>query len=212
MLLVQLVNRTHFSKVYESSGGWVVDSNALLDWPSAASVLTRVQRRGVIVVLSGRSEGAALKAAIELGVDEARRCRHCAPKDALSRGKAQGLRRYRCKGCGRPKVDATAPTTAFEPVVAIVALEVSGGGTSRPPCVAALRVSREALNRSVGEPVWGNLPEQTVNCRHSRLKDFLRARRGIITRYLEHCLRSFSLVGTTAGISDRASFAGSVIN
>jgi hypothetical protein len=73
-------------------------------------------------------------------------------------------------------------------------------------------VSREALNRSVGEPVWGNLPEQTVNCRHSRLKDFLRARRGIITRYLEHCLRSFSLVGTTPGISDRASFAGSVIN
>ena len=127
-------------------------------------------------------------AAIEFGVDEARRSPHCAPKGALSRGKAQGLRRYRCKGCGRPKVDAPAPTTtAFEPVVAIVALEVSEGGTSRPPCVAALRSSREALNRSIGERVWGNLPEQTVNCRHSRLKDFLRARRGIITRYLVHC-------------------------
>ena len=152
-------------------------------------------------------------AAIEFGVDEARRSPHCAPKGALSRGKAQGLRRYRCKGCGGPKVDALAPTTtAFEPVVAIVALEVSEGGTSRPPCVAALRSSREALNRSIGEWVWGNLPEQTLNCRHSRLKDFLRARRGIITRYLVHCLRSFSLVGIAPGISDRASFAGSVTN
>ena len=39
-------------------------------WLSAA----RGQRREALAVLSGRSEGEASKAAIELGVDEARRC------------------------------------------------------------------------------------------------------------------------------------------
>ena len=70
-------------------------------WLSAARGLTRAQRREVLAVLSGRSEGAASKAAIELGVDEARRCPHCASEGAVSRGMARGLRRYQCKGCGR---------------------------------------------------------------------------------------------------------------
>ena len=52
-------------------------------------------------MLSGRSEGEASKAAIELGVDEARRCPHCVSEGAVSRGMARGLRRYQCKGCGR---------------------------------------------------------------------------------------------------------------
>ena len=43
---------------------------------------------------SGRSEGEASKAAIELGVDEARRCPHCSSEGAVSRGMARGLRRY----------------------------------------------------------------------------------------------------------------------
>ena len=46
-------------------------------WLSAARGLTRAQRREALAVLSGRSEGEASKAAIELGVDEARRCPHC---------------------------------------------------------------------------------------------------------------------------------------
>ena len=75
-------------------------------WLSAARGLTRVQRREALAVLSGRSEGAASKAAIEntgLGVDEARRCPHCASarKGRFPRGMARGLRRYQCKGCGR---------------------------------------------------------------------------------------------------------------
>ena len=70
-------------------------------WLSAARGLTRAQRREALAVLSGRSEGEASKAAIELGVDEARRCPHCAREGAVSRGMARGLRRYQCKGCGR---------------------------------------------------------------------------------------------------------------
>ena len=71
-------------------------------WLSAARGLTRAQRREALAVLSGRSEGEASKAAIELGVDEARRCPALrARAGAVSRGMARGLRRYQCKGCGR---------------------------------------------------------------------------------------------------------------
>ena len=68
-------------------------------------------------------------------------------------------------------------------------LLVSDGGASYPPCAAALGVSHEALNRSMGERVRGDLHVQTVNSRHSRLKDFLRPRRGIATRDLPDPVR-----------------------
>ena len=78
-----------------------MDVKCFQAWLSAASGLARAQRREALAVLSGRSEGEASKAAIELGVDEARRCPHCAREWAVSRGMARGLRRYQCKGCGR---------------------------------------------------------------------------------------------------------------
>ena len=78
-----------------------MDIKGFQAWLSAARGLTRAQRREALAVLSGRSEGEASKAAIELGVDEARRCPHCAREGAVSRGMARGLRRYQCKGCGR---------------------------------------------------------------------------------------------------------------
>ena len=52
-------------------------------------------------MLSEPPEGAASLAAIELGVDDERRCRHCGAGGAVSRGKARGLRRFRCKDCGK---------------------------------------------------------------------------------------------------------------
>ena len=319
-------------------------------WLSAARGLTRAQRREALAVLSDRSEGEASKAAIELGVDEARRCPHCA-EGAVSRGMARGLRRYQCKGCGRtfnalsgtplsglhhkerwlsfgaslakgetvkasaarcdvavstafrwrhrflaaarcdvavsirwrhrflaaarsdsevlkgiveadetyvlesrkgarglgrkarrrggkakkrglsreqvpvlmaadrsgttvsavlPRVDAAALTAALDPVVAKDALLVSDSGASYPPCAAALGVSHETLNRSMGERVRGDLHVQTVNSRHSRLKDFLRPRRGIATRYLDNYLSWFHLVGLAPGANDRACLAAAV--
>ena len=69
-----------------------------------------------------------------------------------------------------PRVDAAALAAALDPVVAKDALLVSDGGASYPPCAAALGVSHEALNRSMGERVRGDLHVQTVNSRHSRLK------------------------------------------
>ena len=55
-----------------------MDSQDFQGWLSAAGGLTRAQRREALAVLSGRSAGEASKAAIELAVDEARRCPHCA--------------------------------------------------------------------------------------------------------------------------------------
>ena len=310
-----------------------MDSQDFQGWLSAAGGLTRAQRREALAVLSGRSAGEASKAAIELAVDEARRCPHCAREGAVSRGMARGLRRYQCKGCGRtfnaltgtplsglhhkerwlsfgaslaegetvkasaercgvaastafrwrhrflaaarggsgvlkgiveadetyvlesrkgarklgrkarrrggkakkrglsreqvpvlmavdrggttfsavlPRVDAMVLTASLDPVVARDALLVSDGGASYPPCAAALGVSHESLNRSMGERVRGDLHVQTVNSRHSRWKDFLRPRRGVATRYLDNYLSWFHLVGLAPGANDRACLAAAV--
>ena len=109
-----------------------------------------------------------------------------------------------------PRVDAAALTAALDPVVAKDALLVSDGGASYPPCAAALGVSHEALNRSMGERVRGDLHVQTVNSRHSRLKDFLRPRRGFATRYLDNYLSWFHLVGLAPGANDRACLAAAI--
>ena len=103
-----------------------------------------------------------------------------------------------------PRVDAMVLTAALDPVVAREALLVSDGGASYPPCAAALGVSHESLNRSMGERVRGDLHVQTVNSRHSRWKDFLRPRRGVATRYLDNYLSWFHLVGLAPGANDRA--------
>ena len=109
-----------------------------------------------------------------------------------------------------PRVDAAALAAALDPVVAKDALLVSDGGASYPPCAAALGVNHEALNRSMGERVRGDLHVQTVNSRHSRLKDFLRPRRGIATRYLDNYLSWFHLVGLAPGANDRACLAAAI--
>ena len=109
-----------------------------------------------------------------------------------------------------PRVDAAALAAALDPVVAKDALLVSDGGASYPPCAAALGVNHEALNRSMGERVRGDLHVQTVNSRHSRLMDFLRPRRGIATRYLDNYLSWFHLVGLAPGANDRACLAAAV--
>ena len=310
-----------------------MDGKVFQEWLSVVGVLTPAQRREAVAVLSGRSDGEASKAAIEFSAEAERCCPHCGSAGAVRRGKARGLWRYQCKGCGRtfnaltgtplsglhykerwlsfgaslsegetvkasaercdvavttafrwrhrflaaardgsgvlkgiveadetyvlesrkgarklerkarrrggkakkrglsreqvpvlmaadrggmtvsavlPKVDATALTAALEPVVAKDALLVSDAGTSYPPCAAALGVSHETLNRSKGERVRGDLHIQTVNSRHSRLKDFLRLRRGIATRYLDNYLSWFHLVGLSPKANDRACLAAAL--
>ena len=76
-----------------------MDQERFRDWFTRVDDLTPAQRQEVSAALSGRPQGEDALAAIELGVDDERRCPHCA--SAVSRGKARGLRRYRCKACGK---------------------------------------------------------------------------------------------------------------
>ena len=78
-----------------------MDHERFRDWFSRVDELTAAQRKEVAAVLSDPPEGAASLAAIELGVDDERRCPHCGAGGAVSRGKARGLRRFRCKDCGK---------------------------------------------------------------------------------------------------------------
>ena len=78
-----------------------MDHERFREWFSHVDELTTAQCKEVAAVLSDPPEGAASLAAIELGVDDERRCPHCASAGAVSRGKARGLRRYRCKACGK---------------------------------------------------------------------------------------------------------------
>ncbi len=71
---------------------------------------------------------------------------------------------------------------------------MTDGGTSYPPCAAALGVSHKALNQSAGERVDGELHIQNVNNRHSRLKEFIARRHGIATKNLASYLNWFHLI------------------
>ena len=109
-----------------------------------------------------------------------------------------------------PRVDAPMLAAALDPVFAKDALLLSDGGASYPPSAAALGVSHEARNRSMVERLRGVLHVQTANNRHSRWKDFLRARRGVATRYLDCDPSRFHLVGLASGTNDRACLAAGV--
>ncbi len=78
-----------------------MDHERFRDWFSRVDELTAAQRKEVAAMLSDPPEGAASLAAIELGVDDERRCPHCGAGGAVSRGKARGLSRFRCKNCGK---------------------------------------------------------------------------------------------------------------
>ena len=106
-----------------------------------------------------------------------------------------------------PRVDAAALTAALDPVVAKDRPLVSDGGASYP--VRRRARGPQALNRSIAERVRGDRM-CAVNGRHSRLKDFLRPRCGIATRYLDNYLSWFHLVGLAPGANDRACLAAAV--
>lgn len=278
-------------------------------WLAAAEELSEAQKAEAKEMLSGRPGSEAALAALELGVGEDRRCPHCQTPGAIARGYARGLRRYRCKGCGKsfnaltgtplsglrhkerwlefgrslaeretvaasaercdvaistafrwrhrflkaamacgpklrgiveadetfvlssrkgarklerkprkrglsdeqvpvlvaadrsgttisavlPKVNAETLAAALAPVVDKDALLVTDACRSYGACAAALGISHQPLNHSAGQRVRGELHIQTVNNRHSRLKDFLRRHRGIATKYLDSYLRWFHL-------------------
>lgn len=70
-------------------------------WLSAVENLTPSQRAHAVEVLQGTPAATQAVEAIENRIDDERRCPHCRTPGAVGRGQASGLRRFRCKGCGK---------------------------------------------------------------------------------------------------------------
>ncbi len=274
-----------------------MDGKQFQDWLAGMDNLSETQRTEALAVLSGQPDAVLSLAAVEATVEEDRRCPHCSAPGAISRGRARGLRRYQCKGCGRTFNAATGTplsglhhkerwltfgmslaegetvresarrcglgvNTAFrwrhrflaaagqgqhklKGIVEVdetyvleshkgsraldrkarrrggkagkpglsreqVPVLVSDGKSSYRPCAAAMGVRHEALNLSAGERVRDAFHIQTVNSRHSQLKDFLRGYRGIATKYLDSYLNWFHLIGMAEKASPRACLATAI--
>ena len=78
-----------------------MDHERFRDWFSHVDDLTATQRAEVAAALSAGPQGAASPGGDRTGVDDERRCPHCGSGGAVARCKARGLRRYRCKACGK---------------------------------------------------------------------------------------------------------------
>ena len=76
-----------------------MDHKQFQEWLSGIDHLSPAQRQQTEAVFLGDTETSASLAAIEAAVGEDRQCPHCGTPGAISRGKARGLRRYRCKEC-----------------------------------------------------------------------------------------------------------------
>ena len=70
-------------------------------WLLGLDDLTAEQRQEVQAILHGREPGVEVTAAIEDRLTAERCCPHCGAGGAVKRGRANGLRRYRCKSCGK---------------------------------------------------------------------------------------------------------------
>ncbi len=77
-----------------------MDRKTFLEWVSRVDELTEAQRADALAILAGRSHGGAV-AAIEMAAGDDRQCPHFQTPGAENRGTARGLRRYRCKACGK---------------------------------------------------------------------------------------------------------------
>ena len=77
-----------------------MDQGMFRAWLAEIDGLTARQRQELEAVLAGRQPRAAVAAAIEERLGEARRCPHCGGA-SVGGGQADGLRRFRCKDCRR---------------------------------------------------------------------------------------------------------------
>jgi transposase-like protein len=78
-----------------------MDASTFRSWLAHVEHLTPEQRQEAAAVLKGRPAVAEVTAIIEDRGGAERRCPHCGTDGAVGRGRANGLRRYRCRSCGR---------------------------------------------------------------------------------------------------------------
>src|ERR1039458_7738818 len=76
-----------------------MDRKTFLGWVSCVDESTCAQLADTLAILVGRVRKASDLIELAIGVD--RQCPHCQTPGAENRGMARGLRRYRCKACGK---------------------------------------------------------------------------------------------------------------
>jgi transposase-like protein len=89
-----------------------MEAAAFRKWLSEISHLTPAQRDEAQDALRGRPEEEEVKAAVEARVGDERVCPHCGAGGAVSRGSANGLKRFRCRACGKSFNALTGTTLA----------------------------------------------------------------------------------------------------
>ena len=78
-----------------------MEHRAFRAWLAEVDDLTADQRLELEEVLAGRTPRAAVTAAIEGSLGDERRCPHCGDGASVGCGAANGVRRFRCKKCGK---------------------------------------------------------------------------------------------------------------
>ena len=78
-----------------------MDSEIYQKWIEDIDALSEAQREEVRKILAGRSSEAEVIAALEGRLLADRVCPLCQRQGAVCRGRANGLRRFYCAGCGR---------------------------------------------------------------------------------------------------------------
>src|SRR5512143_602441 len=78
-----------------------MDSGLYQKWIEDIDALSEAQREEVQKILAGRSSEAEVIAALEGRLLADRVCPLCRRRGAVCRGRANGLRRFSCVGCGR---------------------------------------------------------------------------------------------------------------
>ena len=78
-----------------------MDHEMFRSWLAQVDTLTDEQRLALTAVLSGPPPLAAVTAVIEASPSNDRQCPHCGCERASNRGRADGLRRFRCADCGK---------------------------------------------------------------------------------------------------------------
>lgn len=78
-----------------------MDGDAYQNWLESIDGLSAVQRAEVIGLLEGGSSESEVIATIEGRMLAERTCPHCQRQGAVCRGRANGLRRFFCSGCGK---------------------------------------------------------------------------------------------------------------
>ena len=78
-----------------------MEHSVFRSWLSKVDDLSPSQRVELEAVLAGRPPRAAVTAVVEARQDDQRRCPHCGQEESVARGRADGLRRFRCKPCGK---------------------------------------------------------------------------------------------------------------